>query len=175
MQKIDITKESLRKTIHLAGLIFYFFKDWLPIENPIFWLLLLFFVNLTEILRSLKVIPFLNKLFSFALRERELENFSGAFYYFWGIGLSFLFFPLNSAFLALWILCLADGIAGLFGRGLFHSIVFFGISLSISALFLSDFNIALIFKALSWTIIERIKIIDDNLGVPLAVCLSFSI
>ena len=168
-RKLNLKREILRKIIHSSGLSFYFFKNWLPLSNPLFWLFILFFINFVEILRSLQILSFLNKLFRSALREKELENFSGAFYYFWGIGLVFLFFPLKASFLSLWVLCVADGIAGLFGRSWLHSFSFFLISLLIATFFTGSLNTLLLLKVALWTIIERKLPPDDNLTVPLAV------
>ncbi len=175
MQKYPkLAQELFRKSIHISGLLFYFLKPWLPLESPLLWLGLIFLISLIEILRSFNILSFLNKIFGLALRKEEFSSFSGAFYYFWGIGLAFLFFPLKIAFIALWILCMADGIAGLFGRTFLHSVVFFLSSLCIVFFFLHTLTPTLILKALFWTAIEKIKIIDDNLAIPLAVCVSFS-
>ncbi len=165
-------KELLRKFIHISGLIFFFGKTIIPVKDPLFWLGLLFAVNLVEVLRATGALPFLNLLFKSVLREKELSDFSGTFYYFWGIGLSFLFFPIKIAFISLWVLCVADGIAGLFGRTVMHSLIFFLISLLIATLFLHTFTPELLIKALFWTVIEKIKLIDDNLSIPLVVSIS---
>ncbi len=174
--------EVFRKLFHLTGLVFHpltvLLYDW----KDILWGTLLLTVTLVEVLRVRGKLPFLNRLFSPLMRTEEFKRPSGTLYFLWGVGGSFVLFPLSNALLALWVLCVSDTLAALVGqlfgrlklgrKTLEGAVAFFSSSVIILKVFgypLSPLNLVIV---LSWTLLELTPRANDNLTLPLWVALS---
>ena len=168
-------REFYRKLFHFSGLVLHPLILALGERAWILWAVLLPLVSLLELLRLRGAFPKFFRFFEPLMRPVEKERISASFYYLWGVGLSFLFFPLKSALTGLWVLALADGLAGLWGKGFLHSVVFFFTSLAILLGFDYPFSPEYLFLILLWTVIEKWSWPDDNFTLPLTVALTLSI
>ncbi|MBX6422125.1 hypothetical protein [Thermosulfurimonas sp. F29] len=166
-------REVYRKLLHLSGLILHPLVLWLGARSVLLWGPLLVGVTAFEILRLCGrgwFPPGLGKL----LRPEEKRRPTGTFYYLWGVGLAFLLFPVRAALAGLWVLALADALAGLSGRGLRHHLVFFLTALLVALGWGHPPSLPLILKVLLWTLIEALPGLNDNLTLPLAVAVTWS-
>ncbi len=162
-------KELYRKAFHISGLVFLLFFYALNYQKEkilFFWLFIIFIFNFLEILRLTGIFSFLNSYFSLAMRPSEGYKFLSTFYYFWGLALSYLFYPPHIANICLLVLTLADGISGLFPKRNLHSLSFFLITLIILSRFF-PLSPLLILKSFILTLCERLIPLDDNLTIPL--------
>ncbi len=160
-------RELPRKLFHFSGLLFHPLALILGDYRSLFFFVLLIGITFFEALRLVGRLKLPRRL-SALLREGELQRPTGSFYYLWGVGLSFLLFPLREALCGLWVLALCDGISGLFGRGPLHHLVFWGLSFSVLLFFGLPFGGKILLLALLLTLIEALPFPDDNLTLPLA-------
>lgn len=167
-------RELPRKLFHLSGLIFHPIALVLADYRRPFFLALLLAITLFEALRLRGRLRLPGRL-SALLREGELRRPTGTFYYLWGVGLSFLLFPLREALCGLWVLALGDGISGLFGRGPLHHLAFFALSLGVLLSFGLPFGEKTLLLAGLLTLLEALPFPDDNLTLPLATALGVRI
>lgn len=169
---VNLRRELPRKLFHLSGLALHPLVLWLEPWQEIFWVIILVSITTVEVLRISGRLSVLNRLFGRFMRPGEERRFSGAFYYFWGVGLSFILFPVKPALVGLWVLAVGDAAAGLIGRA--HSVAFFICSIVILVAFgyaLEPFNIL---RVLIWTLIERLPRVNDNFTIPISVALTLS-
>ncbi len=108
------------------------------------------------------------------MRPEERRRLSGAFYYLWGVGLAFLVFPQPAALVGLWVLAVADGLAGLFGRGPGHSLVFGTVSLGVVLLWGYPLSGKIMACVVLWTLVEKLPYLNDNFTLPLVVAWTLS-
>ncbi len=167
-------RELPRKLFHLSGLLFHPLALILGDYRRLFFLSLLLAITLFETLRLTGCLRLPGRLSSL-LRESEFRRPTGTFYYLWGVGLSFLLFPLKAALCGLWVLALGDGISGLFGRGPLHHLVFFALSLCVFLFFGLPFGGKILLLSGILTLIEALPFPDDNLTLPLATALGVRI
>ncbi len=147
---------------------------WLGPQAHLLWLVLLPGVTLVEGLRLRGRLPVLERFFGALMRPEEKKRPSGAFYYLWGVGLAFCLFPQSAALTGLWVLAVADGLAGLFGRDILHSVVFGVLSLGVVLLRGYPFSGELLAILLLWTLVERMPYLNDNFTLPLVVAWTLS-
>jgi len=169
-----LKREFYRKLYHFSGLLLHPLILILGNWSWVLWVILLPLVSLLELLRLRGAFPQFFNLFRPFMRPWEKEHLSGTFYYLWGVGLAFVFFPLKPALVGLWVLALADGLAGLCGRGPLHSLAFFLTAVLILLGFGYPFSLKTLFWSLLWTGIERWSWPDDNFTLPLAVAFILS-
>ncbi|OAQ20576.1 hypothetical protein [Thermosulfurimonas dismutans] len=169
---VNLRRELPRKLFHLSGLALHPLVLWLEAWQEIFWVIILVSITTVEVLRISGRFSILNRLFGRLMRSGEERRFSGAFYYFWGVGLAFLMFPLEAALVGLWVLAVGDAVAGLLIRG--RSVVLFLCGLAILLVFGYPLDPLNILKVLSWTLVERLPRVNDNFTLPLVVALTLS-
>lgn len=196
---IDFKTELLRKGIHLLSLsmaiIYYFISRELALQILIPLTLFSLVVDLSRYFFPAYSEIFY-KLFGFMLREHEINSkkltLSGATYVFLGVTLVVILFPKVFVIPAIAILIIGDICAALFGRKFgrhkflaksFEGTFAFFISGSIVILFspkvsndISEYLIGFAAAAVG-AIMENISYgwADDNLTVPLSVCLTMAI
>ncbi len=183
---IDLSaREIKRKLFHLTGLSLHPLNIWFYDHRFLLWAGLLFLLTVIELARRQGKLPFLNRLFAGLLRPGEDGRLSGTFYYLWGVGLSFLFFPLEYALIGLWVLTLADTASALCGQAvgrlrlgtktLEGMLAFWLTSLLILKGFGWSWDLRTLFLALFWAGVEMLPGVNDNLVLPLVVAGSLTL
>ena len=195
---IDYKAELLRKSIHLISLsiaiIYYYIPRELALKLLIPFTLLSLVLDLARYV-SPAYRKFLYSYFGFMLREHEINSkqitLSGATYVFIAATVTVLFFPKVFVILGIAVLIIGDIFAALLGRKfgkhkfLFKSLegtTAFFVSGSLVVLFtpkiegsLAEYLIGIAAVAVA-AIVENISYgwADDNLTIPLSVCLTMS-
>ncbi|MEN8192796.1 MAG: dolichol kinase [Bacteroidota bacterium] len=195
---IDYKSELLRKSIHLLSLsmaiIYYFISRELALQILVPLTIFSLILDLSRyIFPSYSKLFY--KLFGFMLREHEINSkkltLSGATYVFFGVTLVVIFFPKVFVIPAIAILIIGDISAALFGRK-FGRHKFLAKSLEGTFAFFITGSIVILFSpkvsgelleyligfaaAAVGSIMENVSYgwADDNLTVPLAVCLTMA-
>lgn len=199
--------EVLRQLVHLSGLVFIslaWFMDKVLV-GILFMLAALFFLLYSEYVSKcgkdhktmLSRIECKMRDFAFMLERKEARRpFAGAFWFYFGAGLAFLIFPLNTASAAGATLAVSDSLSTIIGRKFGRHRVLGKKTLEgTAAFFLSALFVCLLFfnpataiaGAAAATIAELLPewkrisssklsgLLDDNLLIPLIAGLAISL
>jgi dolichol kinase len=199
--------EALRQLVHLSGLVFIsfaWFMDRLYV-GVLFMLAALFFFLYSEYVSKcgndqktmLSRIECRLRNFAFMLERKEARRpFAGAFWFYFGAGLAFLIFPLNTASAAGATLAVSDSLSTIIGRRFGrHGVLGRKTAEGTAAFFLSALLVCLLFFSPAiamagaaaatlaellpeWKRISRSRLsglLDDNLLIPIAAGLAITI
>jgi len=110
----SLRKELPRRLFHVSGLLLALVPRVFPGKSAAVFLSLALLETLIEILRLKSPVfsRLVGRLFSPLMRPAERRRLSGSFYYLWGVALSFALFPERCALYGLFVLALADPVAG---------------------------------------------------------------
>jgi len=178
----SLWKETLRKTIHIMGLLIPVFYWYLPE----YWIVLLLSVALLVAI-VVEILRFRNQIFrnlfnhylGFLLRPKEQRSITGATYWIVGALITILLYPKAIAIFAISMLSVSDALAAWVGKGIGRTPIRSNKTLEGSlAFFLSAFLIAVpvlhwstataLLGALAGTVLEwGILPLNDNLTVPI--------
>ncbi len=175
-------KETLRKTIHLSGLLIPVLYWYLPERIIVYILLLALFVAaVVEIFRfhSKSFHQFFNHSLGFLLRKEEFVSITGATYWIIGALTTILIYPKQIAIFAISMLIISDALAAWVGESfgkikiksnktLEGSLAFFLSAFFIARVFLDFSSTLALLGAFVGSIFEwGILPLNDNLTVPI--------
>ncbi len=180
LRKVEIR----RKIFHVSGILLLLPLCVFGKEYPSLVPALLSATFLFELLRIKRRLPEPVLGFSDALsRPEERYSFSGFLHYIFGVGLSVLFFGKKPSLAGLFVLAMADTAAAifhargrmrLFGKSLEGFLVFLAVSWGILRAMGYPSGVAGIVAACV-AAVENLKMINDNLAVPLATAFLCSV
>ncbi len=170
-------KELLRKSIHFSGILYIPFYETFGVETVSISLLILsFFFAFFESLRLKK--GFLRSAF----RNYEQRRIGAYFYFLLAITIITPLFPKEAVFVAISVVIVGDGLAGIsrgFGRDRVASVLMF-LSSTLVVHYLGLLDLFSLSAILFATIVERIKSVgnlrlEDNFTVPIVAVIVCSV
>ena len=182
--KIKKDKTIWRKILRPLASIFPIGFLFIPQPTFILVIFLFFCFLIMEIIKFVK-----KKLIKQIYREKERKGVSSFIYFFVSVILCFYFFDKVIATFAIFILIFSDLFAFILGsiygrkkigeKSIFGSFIFFFSSFLIAIAYYKFFSLSLLFSLpsiLLATLIELIPLkIDDNLTIPLSICIFLTI
>jgi len=183
-KKIKKDKTVWRKFLRPLASIFPVGFLFFPSYTLILAIILLFCFSIMEILKYTR-----KKFTKYIYRKKEKRQVSSYIYFFISVIVCFYFFDKIISTFALFILIFSDLFAFILGtiygkkkigeKSVFGSISFFLTSFLISLAYYKFFNLSLLYSIPATFISTVIEIIptkiDDNLSIPLSVCIFLSI